>query len=210
LDRDDTVVRRRLAQKLEFLTEDVAAAREPTDAELAAYFEANRERYRIPPRISFTQVYFSLDRRGVAAEHDAGLALAGLRAGSPATAASGFGDGSMLDDTYREKTPQEIDAAFGVDFAAAVSTHEPGTWFGPVASGYGLHLVRIDARISATLPALSEIKARVRADWSYEQRRQANDAIYRRLLERYAVVIVDDVPDAAVSATPGADRGARQ
>jgi hypothetical protein len=206
LDRDDTVVRRRLAQKLEFLTEDVAALRDPTDAELAAYFEANRERYRTPARISFTQVYFNQDRRGGAAHQDASLALASLRAGSP-TAASSYGDGSMLDDAYWEKTPPEIEAAFGRDFAAAVFAHEPGTWFGPVSSGYGLHLVRIDERTAGRLPALSEVGTIVRTDWSYEQRRQANEAIYQRLLDRYTVVIADAVPDAAAAA-PGADQGA--
>jgi hypothetical protein len=209
LERDDTVVRRRLAQKFEFLTEDVAASRDPTDAELAAYFEANRERYRVPEQTSFTQVYFSRDRRGAAVQQDASLALASLRDGSPVTA-SNLGDGSMLDDAYREKTPQEIEAAFGRDFAAALSAHEPGTWFGPVASGYGLHLVRIDERIAGRLPALSEIERRVWADWSYEQRRQANDEIYRRLLDRYSVVIAGSRPDATASATTDADDGARQ
>src|SRR5262249_13737590 len=161
------------------------------DAELAAYFEANRERYRIPPRISFTQVYFSLDRRGVAAEQDAALALASLRGGSPVATATSFGDSSLLAETYREMTPPEVEAAFGRDFAAAISKHELGTWFGPVASGYGLHLVRIDERIEARLPALSDVEARVKADWTYEQRRQANEAIYRRLLDRYTVVIAE-------------------
>ena len=208
LERDDTVVRRRLAQKFEFLTEDVAASRDPTDAELAAFFEANRERYRVPPRTSFTQVYFSPDRRGAAAQQDASLALASLRVGSPM--AGNFGDGSMLDDAYREKTPQEIEAAFGRDFAAAVSAHEPGTWFGPVASGYGLHLVRIDERIEGRLPALSEVERRVWTDWSYEQRRQADDAIYRRLLGRYSVVIAGSTSEATAPAMPGADQGAGQ
>jgi hypothetical protein len=208
LDRDDTIVRRRLAQKFEFLIEDIAASHDPTDAELAAFFEANRERYRIPPRISFAQVYFSPYRRGAAAEQDAKLALAGLRTGSP-EATSSLGDGSMLDRAYREETPQGIEAIFGRDFAAAVFAHEPGTWFGPVASSYGLHLVRIDERSAGRLPVLSEVESTIRTDWSYEQRRQANDAIYRRLLDRYTVVIAEPVADAGGSAMPDADQGAR-
>jgi peptidyl-prolyl cis-trans isomerase C len=209
LDSDDTIVRRRLAQKFEFLTEDIAASRDPTDAELAAFFESNLERYRIPPRISFTQVYFDPYRRGGAAEQDAKLALADLRTGSPEVTST-LGDGSMLDRAYRKETPQGVEAVFGRDFAAAVFAHGSGAWFGPVASGYGLHLVRIDERSAGRLPMLSEVETTVRTDWSYEQRRQANEAIYRRLLDRYAVVIADGALDGVAPAAPGADREARQ
>jgi len=175
--------------KFEFLTEDLAAAREPTAAELAAFFDANRDRYRVPPRLSFTQVYFNPDRRGAAAAADAEVTLAGLRAGLAETAGAGLGDRVMLDAQYRQQTPQEITAIFGHEFADTLTALEPGAWSGPIASGYGLHLVRIDERIDAREPALTEVDAQVRTDWSYEQRRQANDAIYRRLLARYSVVI---------------------
>jgi len=209
LDRDDTIVRRRLAQKFEFLTEDLAAAREPTAAELVAFFDANRNRYLVPPRLSFTQLYFNPDRRGAGVEGDAGVALASLRGESPETSAVELGDSFMLDERYEQRTPQEIEGIFGREFAEAVSRLDSGVWSGPVTSGYGLHLVRIDERIESRLPALAEVAAEVRNDWAYDQRRQANDAIYQRLLSRYSVVI-EDTPYAAAVAPPGADQGAGQ
>jgi peptidyl-prolyl cis-trans isomerase C len=194
LDRDDTIIRRRLAQKLEFLTEDLAISRDPKPSELLAYFEGNRERYQVQPRLSFTQVYFSLDRRGATAERDADVALVSLRAGSTDAIPAGLGDGFMLDDTYRDRTMPDIEAAFGSDFAQSLFELSPGVWSGPIASGYGLHLVRIDQRAMARLPALGEVEAQVRNDWSYDQRRQANEAIFEGLSARYAVFIENFVP----------------
>jgi peptidyl-prolyl cis-trans isomerase C len=203
LDRDDTIIRRRLAQKFEFLTEDLAGSRDPKTAELVAYFEAHRERYRVLPQISFTQVYFSVDQRGATVERDAGVALASLQAGSAEATAVGLGDGFMLDDTWRQKTAQDIEAVFGRDFAEAVFGLAPGVWSGPVASGYGLHLVRLDERIARRMPVLSEVEEQVRKDWSYDQRRQVNEAIFERLLARYPVVVEGAGPGAIPLAAPG-------
>jgi hypothetical protein len=189
LDRDDTVVRRHLRQKFEFLTQDLAVAHEPEAAKLATWFEANRERYRAPSRLSFAQVYFSLDRRGAAGEREARLVLASLRDDATGTGWAGLGDVTMLDDTYRDRTVQEIEALFGREFVAALAGLEPGVWSGPIASGYGLHLVRLDARSPGEVPPLGEVERQVRDDWDYEQRRQANEAIFRQLLERYEVVV---------------------
>jgi peptidyl-prolyl cis-trans isomerase C len=210
LDRDDTIIRRRLAQKLEFLTEDLAASRDPKPAELLAYFEGNRERYQVQPRLSFTQVYFSLDQRGAATERDADAALVSLRAGAAEAIPVGLGDGFMLDDTYRDRTMPDIEAVFGRDFAQSLFELNPGVWSGPIASGYGLHLVRIEERIMARVPALGEVEAQVRNDWSYDQRRQANEAIFERLSARYTVVIENFAPVAALAAAPGAGRRAEQ
>ena len=78
LDKDDTIVKRRMAQKMQFLAEDVAAAHEPTVEELRTWYEVNRERFAFPPRIGFRQLYFSTDRRGAKAQDDAEAALAKL------------------------------------------------------------------------------------------------------------------------------------
>jgi hypothetical protein len=197
LDRDDTVIRRRLTQKFEFLTEDLAAPRDPDPAEVLDYFRANRERYRIPSRLSFVQVYFNLDRRGTAARHDAELAVVSLRSGSAGANIAELGDGFMLDHTYVRKTEQDIEAVFGGDFTHAVLRLDPGVWSGPIASGYGLHLVRVDEHIAGRLPALSEVEEQVHEDWSYDQRRRANEAIFERLLARYDVAIEEDAPTSA-------------
>jgi peptidyl-prolyl cis-trans isomerase C len=190
LDRDDSMIRRQLAQRLEFLIEDLAAAREPSEAELSAFLTKHQAAYRRPARVSFSHVYFSPDRRGRAAAADASLVLAGLRAGTRPASAADRGDRFMMGDFYSEQSAQDIEAVFGPEFARALFEVAPGDgWSGPIASAYGWHLVRVEAQSAPRLPALAEVADRVRQDWSYEQRRQANDAVFERLLGRYEVVI---------------------
>jgi hypothetical protein len=205
LDRDDTVVRRRLVQKFEFLVEDLAASRDPDPAALLAHFEANRERYRILPRLSFTQIYFSLDRRGAAARRDAELVLASLHAASTGATTAGLGDGLMLGHAYEQETTQDIEATFGRGFADAVLGLDPGIWTGPIASGYGLHLVRVDEHVAARLPSLSEVEAQVRNDWAHDQRLEANRVVYQQLLARYDVAIEGDASAAVSQGETGTD-----
>jgi peptidyl-prolyl cis-trans isomerase C len=187
LDRDDAAIRRLLRQKYEFVTQDLAVAAEPHTAELATWYEANRERYRKTPRLSFTQVQFNLDPRGPDSEGEAALALASLRGGKALP--EELGHGQLLDTAYRELSGQEVAAIFGPDFAEAVSRLETGVWSGPIRSGYGIHLVRLDALTPASDRPFEEVEERVRADWAYEKRQEANEAILRRLLDRYDVVV---------------------
>jgi peptidyl-prolyl cis-trans isomerase C len=189
LDRDDSIVRRRLAQKLEFMIEGFAAAREPGEAELAAFFEARRDAYRLPGSISFSQVYFSPDRRGSAAEADARLVLAGLHPDLPADAAADLGDRFLPGESYGRHSAWEIEAVFGPAFAQAVIEVAAGGWAGPVASAYGWHLVRVEDRTEGRPATLAEVTDRVRQDWAYEQRREANQAVVERLMARYELAV---------------------
>jgi peptidyl-prolyl cis-trans isomerase C len=197
LDRDDAVIRRLMRQKYEFVAQDLAVAPEPDRETLLAWYDANRERYRSAPRLSFTQVHFDIDRRGSEGERDARLVLASLRGGA-SPEALGAGDGRLLDPDHRDVSAGDVAALFGQDFADAVLALDPGGWSGPVRSGYGLHLVRIDERTEGAVPPFEAVEAQVLADWTYEQRQKANDAIFARLLERYELV-VEDPPDAAAN-----------
>ncbi|MGD8417191.1 MAG: peptidylprolyl isomerase [Pseudomonadales bacterium] len=180
LDRDDTIIRRRLAQKLTFLNEDLANADEPSPAELAAYFEAHAADYRIPDRFSFEHRYFSNDRRQDA-EADARAAL-----DDPDAA----GDPFILQNRYVDRSAREIADLFGTGFARALSeldADQPDVWQGPVRSAYGWHLVRITGRAPARDPLLSEVSDAVRRDLRQARRVEANDRFYQSLRERYEV-----------------------
>jgi peptidyl-prolyl cis-trans isomerase C len=199
LDREDTIVRRRLAQKLEFLINDVAGGREPSAVELAAFFRARQEGYRAPSLVSFAQIYFSRERRAATARDDAEAVLARLAEGVPADAAAMAGDGFLPGAAFAEQRPADVAAIFGPDFAAAVERLPVGSWQGPIASAYGWHLVRLEARLDPPPPTLSTVAARVRDDWLAEQRRLANEAVLAQLRERYAVTIEDRPTDAAIA-----------
>ena len=142
LDKDDTIIRRRLAQKLEFLAQDLVALTPPTEAELQAYFTAHRESYQEPVRFTFTQVFIDPDKRGDATLDEARAIKAKLVAQSDATGNAGaLGDRFRLQSYYPENAQTDIQKLFGSGFAESVADLSPGQWHGPILSGYGVHLV---------------------------------------------------------------------
>ena len=195
LDQGDAIVRRRLAQKVEFLAQSVASTVEPTDAELQAFFEANSERYVAPEQVGFEHVYFSRERRGPGAEEAARGALALLTGGGPAAAeAAALGDRFMLQRAYPPQTRDQIRDLFGPRFAARVFELPPDVWTGPVESSYGAHLVRVRRRVPSRLPALAEVRGAVTRDLDEQRLRSAADEYYARLRARFEIE-VDLDPD---------------
>jgi parvulin-like peptidyl-prolyl isomerase len=188
LDKDDEIVKRRMAQKMQFLAEDVAAAREPTAAELKAWFEQNSARFAQPPRLSFRHLYFSPDRRGERARDDAQQALTKLT-GEPADTkiAGALADPFMFQDSYRDRAPDFLAKEFGTAFALALTRLAPGSWQGPVESGFGWHLVFVDTVIPGRVPAFEEIESDIRTAWLGEQKALAWDKAYKKMRAGYTV-----------------------
>ncbi len=190
LDHNDTVLRRRLMQKMEFLSNDLADLSTPDENALNQFLLENQDRYEIPARVSFTHIYFSFDSRGEKAHSDAKRVLSELTAG-PGAYPRTFdrGDSFMLGYDFARATPLEVDRLFGNSFGDRLFELETNAWQGPIESGYGLHLVRIDERIDSLMPELAQVIEEVRRDWMYEQRQKTNEEIYRKLKERYEIVV---------------------
>ena len=190
LDKDDTIVKRRMAQKMKFLAEDVVAAREPTTEALRAWFATHGALFALPPRGSFRHVYFSPDRRGGRARSDAERALAQL-AGKPedSALADSLGDPFMFQDYYADRSPQAIAREFGPEFAQAVLKLKPGTWQGPLASGYGWHLVFVDSVVPGRVPAFEEVESEVKTAWLGEQKAAAWKKAYDDMRAKYTVLM---------------------
>ena len=127
LDKDDLVIRRRMRQKMEFLNADLAERREPTDAELQAYLDANPEKFRLPPRYSFRQIYLGPDTEGVARR--AADLLARLQA-DPTLGADprALGDPTLLPPGLELASEQAIAATFGTEFADVMSGLAKAAW----------------------------------------------------------------------------------
>lgn len=187
LDQNDTIIRRRLMQKMEFLSDDLAELSQPDEAELNKYFIANKNKYQFPARISFTHIYFSPDKRGAGAREDSKRVLADL----DVPRAPELGDRFMMAYDFVHETPSEVARIFGSDFAEQLFTLDRNTWQGPVASGYGFHLVRISEKTDARKPELAAVIEKVRTDLMFEQRRKTNKEIYDKFKERYEIVIED-------------------
>lgn len=190
LDKDDTIVKRRMAQKMEFLAEDVSAAREPTAEELKAWFAKNAKMFVHPARVSFRHLYFSPDRRGARAQDDAAKALAKV-AGRPGSwsGAAALADPFMFQDYLADRAPESIAKDFGPAFAKALFDQKPGAWTGPIESGYGWHLVFIDSLVPGRVPAFEEFEPDVKTAWLSSQKAEAWDKAYKEMRAKYEVLL---------------------
>jgi peptidyl-prolyl cis-trans isomerase C len=201
LDKDDTIVKRRMAQKVQFLAEDVAAAHEPSAQELRAWFAKNAEKFALPSRVTFRHLFFGFDKRGQAAQMDAMAALQRL-AGQPqnyplaATSADTF----MFEDYYADRTAEQLAKEFGPPFAVGIFRLKPRAWSGPIESGYGWHLVFIDSIIPGRVPEFEEVEPDVRTAWLAAQKQQAWQEAYTRMRARYTVLLPAAPPEATASA----------
>ena len=212
LDRDDVVVRRRLRQKMEFLSEDVALMTEPNDDDLRAYLAAHPDDFRRDAIVGFVHVFLSPERRGAALKTDAARVLAALRRGDAAAdtaadVAASFGDPFLLPSRFEGIAMRDVASQLGESFASALAAAPVGEWTGPVASSYGAHLIRVSTREDARLPTLEENRELVEREWRAAERRKANEAFYAKLRERYVVSIEMPVPTGANS--PGTGEPAR-
>lgn len=200
LERDDTVVRRRLRQKMEFVVEDAVAGAPPSDAELQAYLDAHPDAFRLEPAVSFRHVYLDRDRRGARAADDARALVATLTRSGPDFDTSGLGDQIMLPSDFDHVSEREVGKTFGDDFAHTLATLPESTWSGPIPSGYGLHVVFVRNRTAGRLPALAEVSDAVVREATTARRKAMAEKAYAALRARYDVVIT--APNAAAGAVP--------
>ena len=190
LDQADTIIRRRLAEKMEFLTADMADLEEVSDEALKAYYLENADNYRIEPEISFRHLYFSTDKRKDTAASDATALLSSLKEGTLTfEQAIKQSDKSLFSPQFSATAISLIARQFGKDFAPTIAEANPGDWFGPVPSGYGFHLVEVLDRTDGYLPELDTIRETVLDDYRYDQREKINKEMQDSLHEKYEIVI---------------------
>jgi peptidyl-prolyl cis-trans isomerase C len=190
LDKDDTIVKRRMAQKMEFLAEDVSGAREPTPDELKAWFAKNTSMFEQPARVTFRHVYFSPDRRSQSARADAEKALTklpGKTADWPGAVA--LGDPFMFADYLPDRAPDQVAKDFGPAFAKALFDQKPGAWAGPIESGYGWHLVFVESLTPGRVPAFEEVEPDVKTAWMGARKAEAWDEAYRKMRAKYELIL---------------------
>ena len=190
LNQHDQVIRRRLAQKLEFLARDLVALTPPTEEELLTYFDTHQARYQEPSRYTFIQVFIDPDKRGDTTLDDAKAIKANLITQGDAVEDPGaLGDSFMLQAYYPDKDLVEIQKLFGSGFTESLVELAPGQWHGPVLSGYGVHLVYV-SNVSEPLPSVfAEVREQVVQDWTTDRSEELNEQFYANLREQYTVVI---------------------
>jgi hypothetical protein len=183
LDQNDTIVRRRLVQRMRFFLEDTYRIEPPTDAQLQAWLEEHPHEFAMPAKISFTHRFFSRGKRGTELAADARSALETLQNDSKAVVE---GDPFFRGSTFEDITPTDIKRAFGREFEESIADLPLGQWMGPVKSSYGLHLVYVRNRTSADAPKLEAVRAKVEQDWLQAERARHNEEALAKLRARYA------------------------
>jgi len=198
LDADDVIVRRHLAQKLQFVSEDTHPVPEPTQAQLRDFLAQHPQQFQAERGYSFTQVFLNPQRHGSQLQADAQRLLAALRTAPDDAALVKGGDPFLLDSHFERLPAGETARLFGADFEKALRTIATGQWQGPVTSSLGTHLVLLRLRDEPGPAQLADIQAEVRRAWMNEQRELANARFYAELRRRYDVKV--QLP--AVSAEP--------
>jgi len=190
LEQGDTVVERRLAQRLEKLAKSLMGPDEPSEEELRAWFRENEDKFREPDRYSIVQVYFDPDRRDAATLDDARVAFEKLKSidGIPADIAS-YGDRLMSRNYYVDQTELDLRKSFGSGFVEQVVELEPGLWHGPILSGYGTHLVYVTEVTRAPVPDYTEFAEQVRESWTAEKVEELGEQFVENLVAKYEVTI---------------------
>jgi hypothetical protein len=202
LDKGDRFVKRRLAQKMEFLAQDVATVPEPQGDEIKAWFEKNPTRFALPARVSFRHLYFSFDRRHERARDDAARGLETLTGKvADAAASENLADPFMFQDYYGDRVPDQVAGVFGTKFADALFLLKPGIWQGPIESGFGWHLIFAESITAGRVPAFEEVEAMAKSEWIAEQRAEAKRSVFEAMRARYEVVL----PPARAAEAAGSD-----
>jgi parvulin-like peptidyl-prolyl isomerase len=194
LDKDDTIIRRRLQQKMEFVSDDVSAQAQPTDPDLNTYLQANPESFRAADKFTFRQVFLNHDKRGKNLKSDAAQLLAQLNRQGDRADISKLGDAIMLDHQYDALPAADVGRLFGDKFATTLGALPLGRWQGPVESAYGVHLVFVSERSGGQVPSLADVHDAVRREWEEARRLEAKDEFYRELLKHYTVTIEKPEP----------------
>ncbi len=193
LDRNDVIIRRRLAQKMRFLFDDLGQVSDPTDADLNVFMSKHVKRFTLPATLSFRHIFLDPDSRGEAIQDQAKQLISRLQDSNAVVDTSELGDPTLLPLQFDNQTRLQISNLLGDEFAEQVYRLPVSRWSGPVASGYGLHLVYVHSRTAARVQPLTEVRQSVIRQWRAAKQQELNDLFYQGIHQRYEIILDDDI-----------------
>jgi len=193
LDQEDYIIKRRMIQKVEFMTEGVVDALiQPTDKEINQYYQENKENYFLPPQVTFTHVFFSIEqsnREQAAKSAEKEYKYLNKHA-LPFEMATSRGDRFHYHTNYVERDPKYVASHFSKTFAERIFEASPSNqWIGPFESAYGYHLVMVTSSEPGRYSELTEIWDKVKQDTKYWQKQQRNNETIQALVDTYQVKV---------------------
>ena len=185
LDHNDEIIKRRLSQKMQFLSNDIAALSEPTDEVLKRYYKKNSEKYLTPATYTLYQITFSPDHR----KDNYKDAMETLKQFPEATfdEMKDWGDPLPFSYYFEEVNANELGLQLGSKFPVALESQEINKWVGPIPSGFGFHLVFITNKVAPQIPAYEIVKKEVLRNYEYDNQIETNELIYKELKKRYDI-----------------------
>lgn len=200
LDREDYIIKNRMIQKVEFLSEGIGElAVNITDEDLENFYEENKDKYYEPARVTFTHVFFKTDNRGfLEASQLAESTLKELNLKKvPFEKAPAYGERFYYNTNYVQKGRDYVVSHFGEEMANTILEADPNTsqWIGPLRSEYGYHLVLIAGKQEGLYPALEEIKERVLQDARYERKEEIKQQSIQAVIDGYTVEVTYKRPE---------------
>ena len=178
LDQEDSIVRRRLIQKLSFIAETEQAVA-PEISTLESFYRNNIDDYTLPKRYSFRQLYFE-------SLSSAEEALRNIEIGQDA---SSLGEPTMLNASYAYRSEIDLNATFGFGFSDQLQDLEVAKWQGPIRSGFGYHLVEITLVEPEQASPFAAVQQQVAMDYRQYQQDSAREAFVVNLMDQYTIVV---------------------
>ena len=187
LDHNDEIIKRRLAQKMQFLSDDLASINEPTEDELKKYYDENFEKYLRPYSYSFYQIIFTADKR-TDPKNDAETTLRDHKKAS-FEEMKDRGDKLPFPYFYDNIDEDRLTRELGSKFSLALQSQGKNNWIGPISSGFGQHLVFVTGKTIPSRPEFAEIKDALVRDKKYDDQQNFNNLIYQELKKNYDIEI---------------------
>jgi hypothetical protein len=188
LDQDDTIIRRRIRQKLDFIADDLGSQTEPTEEQLTTFLNEKPDNYRIDPRVTFRQVFLDPERHALDLKESMAKLMDTLTS-DPTADAEQLGDQTLLEYQIVDRSKREVASNFGAKFAQEIIKLPLQQWHGPIRSSYGIHAVYISERTDESLPQLEEVRELVRRDWEQNHRKDLVERFYLELIKKYDIAI---------------------
>jgi parvulin-like peptidyl-prolyl isomerase len=187
IDKDDPIIRRRLRQKMETYTDNLATTLAPSEDELNQYLQQHPDKFKTQSRYSFQQVYINTDISEDQLQAKLTSTQNALQSGE-----SVDGDSAMLPASFTDADAFAIDRTFGQGFAAQLDTLKLNQWSSPLQSGLGLHFVMLSARQAGQLPTLASVRDKVEREWRFDKAQEIDKTLRKKLLASYDVVVTAD------------------
>ena len=189
LDSDDPVVRRRLAQKVKFISNDIISIDAPTKQQLQTYLDTHASQYQLPGKVTFQHIYFNPAKHNALMEEEAEQLLAKFIALNIGSEVDDVGDSFLHGTAFKDIKEFEVNRLFGKKFTQMLFEQPAGKWVGPMVSSYGLHLIYIESKNKAQTASLVQARDSVLEDWMSDERKKANESFLTNLRKQYEVVI---------------------